>query len=115
MSGTGKTFSMLGPEQVVEVIKQGGEIKESVQEQYGIIPRAICDVFKYMNAAIEQEGAQFELYLNYFEIYKESLNDLLQPDRSLGDNLKFRDNKVFNAMTVPVTSPEDIFYNIQLG
>ena len=24
MSGTGKTFSMLGPEEVVEVIKRGG-------------------------------------------------------------------------------------------
>jgi hypothetical protein len=30
MSGTGKTFSMLGPEEVVEVIKKGGEISESV-------------------------------------------------------------------------------------
>ena len=31
MSGTGKTFSMLGPEEVVEVIKQGGEIGEKIQ------------------------------------------------------------------------------------
>ena len=77
MSGTGKTFSMLGPEEVVQVIKKGGEIHEDIQNLYGIIPRAIRDVFTYMNTAIEQEGAQFELFLNYFEIYKESLNDLL--------------------------------------
>jgi len=30
-----------------------------------------------MNTAIEQEGAQFQLGINYFEIYKESLNNLL--------------------------------------
>ncbi len=65
-----------------------------------------------MNTAIEQDGSQFELFLNYFEIYKESLNDLLQPDRQLSDNLKFVGNKILNAMTVPVTSPEDIFFNI---
>jgi hypothetical protein len=30
-----------------------------------------------MNKTIEEEGCQFELFLNYFEIYNESLNDLL--------------------------------------
>jgi hypothetical protein len=32
MSGTGKTYSMLGPESVVETIKAGGQIQEKVQE-----------------------------------------------------------------------------------
>lgn len=45
MSGTGKTYSMLGPEEVIEVIKKGGNISEEVQSQYGIIPRAIRDIF----------------------------------------------------------------------
>lgn len=45
MSGTGKTYSMLGPESVVELIKSGGEISENIQSQYGIIPRAIRDIF----------------------------------------------------------------------
>lgn len=56
MSGTGKTFSMLGPEEVVEVIKKGGEIEESIQQMYGIIPRAICDVFEFMHTAVERDG-----------------------------------------------------------
>lgn len=30
MSGTGKTYSMLGPESVIEVIKNGGDISEEV-------------------------------------------------------------------------------------
>ena len=31
MSGTGKTYSMLGPETVVDVIKSGKEIPDEVQ------------------------------------------------------------------------------------
>ena len=59
-----------------------------------------------MNTTIENEGAQFELTLNYFEIYKESLNDLLQTNKLISDNLKFSGNKILNSMTVAVNSPE---------
>ena len=68
---------MLGPEEVIQLIKSGGEISEDVQNMYGIIPRAIRDFFEFMNNAIDQEGAKFEIGMNYFEIYKESLNNLL--------------------------------------
>ena len=116
MSGTGKTFSMLGPEEVVEVIKRGGDIPEGIQSLYGIIPRAIRDVFTFMNKAIEQEQCQFELLINYFEIYKESLNDLLQTDKKLAENLKIVLNNgkcvIYNSKAVPVSSPEEIFYHI---
>jgi hypothetical protein len=41
---------MLGPEEVIEIIKNGGgEIPEEVQNMYGIIPRAIRDFFEYHN------------------------------------------------------------------
>lgn len=56
-SGSGKTFSMLGPEEVVEVIKNGDHISEEIQDLYGIIPRSIRDFFEYMNTAIDQDGA----------------------------------------------------------
>ena len=56
-SGSGKTFSMLGPEEVVEIIKSGEQIPKEVQELYGIIPRSIRDFFEYMNSQIEQEGS----------------------------------------------------------
>ena len=115
MSGTGKTYSMLGPEEVVEVIKKGRNISEEVQNQYGIIPRAIRDVFRCMNNSIESEGAQFELLMNYFEIYRESLNDLLQPNKAIATNLKIMGNKILNSYKVPVQSPEQIFYYIQQG
>lgn len=58
-SGSGKTFSMLGPEEVVEFIKSGEQISDDIQNLYGIIPRAIRDFFEFMNSAIEQDGAQF--------------------------------------------------------
>lgn len=37
-SGSGKTFTMLGPDSVVNAIKAGGEISDDVQEMYGLIP-----------------------------------------------------------------------------
>ena len=39
---------MLGPDEVGEAIKEGGSgsIPEEVQEMYGIIPRAIGDIFE---------------------------------------------------------------------
>ena len=97
---------MLGPEEVVEYIKSGERISEEVQNLYGIIPRTIRDIFEYMNLAIEQEGARFQLSLNYFEIYKESLNNLLGPKNSTSNNLKISNNKVLNAPPHPVESPE---------
>jgi hypothetical protein len=48
---------MLGPEEVVELIKSGTHVSEEMQTLFGIIPRAIRDFFEYMNTAIEQDGA----------------------------------------------------------
>ena len=106
---------MLGPETVIETIKNGGEIPDEVQAQYGIIPRAIRDIFEFMNYSIEREGAQFELMMNYFEIYKESLNDLLQPNKDIANNLKMMSSKVVNSYKVMIDSPETIFDHIKKG
>ena len=43
---------MLGPEEVVELIKSGQQISEEVQSMYGIIPRAIRDLFEYINYSL---------------------------------------------------------------
>ena len=104
-SGSGKTFSMLGPEEVVELIKKGDRISEDIQNLYGIIPRAIIDLFEYINNAVTQDKARFEVYMNYFEIYMESLNNLLSGSKSSSENLKIGGNKVLNANPVAVSSP----------
>lgn len=61
-SGSGKTFTMLGPDSVVDAIKNGNEgISLEVQRMYGVIPRAIGDIFEAINRLIDAEGAQIEL------------------------------------------------------
>lgn len=68
-----------------------------------------------MNYAIEKEGASFELMMNYYEIYKESLNDLLQPNKDVGNNLKMMGSKVVNSYKVMIDCPETIFDHIKKG
>ena len=115
-SGSGKTYTMLGPEQVIEQIQTGEAITEDIQQFYGVIPRAIHDFFEFINQEIENENAQFQIGMNYFEIYKESLNNLLGSDTQLNQNLKIIENsKVLNAEPTPVQTPEQIFAYIQRG
>jgi hypothetical protein len=54
--------------------------------------------------------------MNYFEIYMESLNDLLRGSQSTSENLTITaEGKVHNAERIAVTSPAEIFHNIKLG
>jgi hypothetical protein len=53
--------------------------------------------------------------LNYFEIYKESLNNLLGTSITSSENLKISNSQVLNANPVPVQTPEHIFQLIQMG
>ena len=123
-SGSGKTFTMLGPDMVVESItkgvESGGEVSDEVQGLYGIIPRAIFDIFSEINRMIEAHGAQVELKINYYEIYKEIFNDMLSPNPNMGKNLKLREMKngqvvVLGSEAVNVTSPDDIFELLTVG
>ena len=69
---------MLGPDSVVDAIKNGGDgIDLEVQRQYGIIPRCIGDIFQAINRLVEAEGSQVELSVQYLEIYNEKVKDLL--------------------------------------
>mmetsp|Transcript_24819 Transcript_24819/g.33230 ORF Transcript_24819/g.33230 Transcript_24819/m.33230 type:complete len:101 (-) Transcript_24819:3270-3572(-) len=73
-SGSGKTFTMLGPDSVVDAIKNGGEgISLEVQKMYGVIPRAIGDIFDAINRVVGSESAQIELSVQYLEIYNEKI------------------------------------------
>ena len=53
--------------------------------------------------------------MNYFEIYKESLNDLLQPNKDIACNLKMMGSKVVNSCKVMIDSPGTIVENIKQG
>ena len=53
---------MLGPDSVVEAIKDGSEgISIDVQRMYGVIPRAIGDIFNTINQVVAADNAQIEL------------------------------------------------------
>jgi len=65
-SGSGKTFSMYGNDIYDDEVK-------------GIIPRAIEDIFQFINDDLHKE-IKFELKFSLVEIYKENLHDLLNPE-----------------------------------
>ena len=55
-SGSGKTFSMLGPDDVVDAIKEDStNVSNHVQELYGIIPRAVFDIFTWINMEMTKD------------------------------------------------------------
>lgn len=84
---------MLGPDSVVDAIKNGGDgIDLEIQKMFGIIPRAIGDIFQAINRLVEAEGSQIELSVQYLEIYNEKVKDLLCTSAARGEqDLKLRE------------------------
>lgn len=81
-TGSGKTFSMTGPESVTESLKDSfSNITEDVQKLFGIIPRGCIDIFEGINNFI-QEGCQVKLTTSYVETYMEKVYDLLAKERT---------------------------------
>lgn len=68
---------------------------------YGIIPRAIKDFFEYRDYQMAAKGSIFDVRMNYFEIYLDSLSDLLSPNF---EKLKICNNTALNANPIPVNS-----------
>jgi kinesin family protein 5 len=68
-TGSGKTYTM------------EGEI--GCQENRGILPRMVSEIFDFMERS--EEHMQFMIQVQLLEIYNERIRDLLQPDK---DNLK---------------------------
>lgn len=65
-------------------------------------------------------NSQFEIRINYFEIYQESLNNLLATNPKAQSGLKIREQKngsvvVLNCEPIYATCPEDIFEILMVG
>ena len=121
-SGSGKTFTMLGPDSVVEAITNGGEgIPHEVQVMHGIIPTAIGDIFQAINRIVDAEGAQIELSVQYLEIYNEKVKDLLAKNVSGKEqDLKLREMPngamvVMGSEIKSVQTFDDIFMALMDG
>jgi len=98
MTGTGKTFTL-------------GSIHP---DAVGIIPRALGDIFDYVQA---DPAHAYTVTFSYLQIYCEQLQDLLCPDS--GDNLPIREGAagvyVPNLKQIEVTSLEDCLQLLQIG
>jgi kinesin family member 15 len=58
-SGSGKTYTMLGPDEVVTAIKSGEKIiPHEIRMMYGVIPRAITHMFELINRILETQKCE---------------------------------------------------------
>jgi len=117
-SGSGKTYTMLGPEDVTNCIINGVDsVSEEVQQLYGIIPRTTLTIFQLINDGIKK-GIKFSIKCSYLEVYNESINDLLMRPPHLG--LKIREYPnigmvVMGLEETYVSTPEEIFKLLAVG
>jgi hypothetical protein len=115
-SGSGKTFSMLGPEDVTDALsKDFNSVPESVTQLYGITPRAVIQMFETINSYVAQ-GSNCTLICSYIEIYNETIKCLL----SKKDNLKIREQpgmgmNVADKEIRVCRTPEEIFECVSLA
>ena len=109
-SGSGKTYSMLGPDSIFETLASSTE-----NELYGITPRAVYQIFNIFKD-FERSGTKWKLTLSYIEIYNEKVKCLL----SKKDGLKIREdpNEGFvipEKETIDCNSPLSVFEGINLA
>lgn len=72
MTGTGKTFSMLG--------KYNYGKQEDSNEDRGIIPRSLEKIFEHIDEDTEYD---YSISVGFIQIYMEMIQDLLDPENSL--------------------------------
>ena len=104
-TGSGKTYTMLGKDLESEMVK-GKPISETDTDDWGVIPRAIVDVFTCLNDSLgggevsaansggmgkEAHDMAAVVHCSYMQIYNNQLFDLLA-DPSRSNNLKIRES-----------------------
>ena len=109
-SGSGKTYSMLGPDIVLETLTTNND-----NELYGITPRAVYQIFDSLNE-FSRNGTNWKLTLSYIEIYNEKVKCLL----SGKNELKIREdpNEGFiipEKESIDCKNPKEIFEGIHLA
>ena len=100
-TGTGKTYTMEGFDS---------------NNQRGIIPRAIEQIFEHVSSNITPRK-RFLVRASYLQIYNECISDLLKPERT---NLSIREDKkrgvfVEGLSEWVVRSPEEIYGLMERG
>ena len=85
-------------------------------EQRGIIPRAVEDIFKYIQSC-DDEQTTFMVRASYLQIYNEVISDLLRGEKT---NLKIREDPkkgvfVQGISEWAVVKPEEIMELMKIG
>ncbi|KDO18663.1 hypothetical protein SPRG_16020 [Saprolegnia parasitica CBS 223.65] len=106
-TGSGKTHTMSG----------GAAYSTKIDEGHGVIPRAVCHVFRCMQEL--KHVKEFLLRVEYLEIYNEELRDLLHPETS-SKQLSIREDAnghivVAGAQSRAVQTPEDVMRLLSMG
>ncbi|NWY04220.1 KIF27 protein, partial [Nothoprocta ornata] len=84
-TGSGKTYTI-----------GGGHIASIAEDEKGIIPRAIQELFQHIS---ENHSIDFNVKVSYIEVYKEELRDLLELETSVKD-LHIREDEKGNTVIV---------------
>ena len=77
-SGSGKTFSMIGPDSVFECLTNAN----TKNDLYGITPRAVYQIYDQLKE-FSRNGSNWKLCLSYIEIYNEKVKCLLSGKEGL--------------------------------
>ncbi|NXV21923.1 KIF27 protein, partial [Cepphus grylle] len=84
-TGSGKTYTI-----------GGGHIASVAEDEKGIIPRAIQELFQHIS---ENRNVDFHVKVSYIEVYKEELRDLLELETSVKE-LHIREDEKGNTVIV---------------
>eukprot|EP00079_Xenopus_tropicalis_P020029 XP_012810483.1 PREDICTED: kinesin-like protein KIF27 isoform X1 [Xenopus tropicalis] len=84
-TGSGKTYTI-----------GGGNVASVADEEKGIIPRAIQELFQCI---AERHNVEFSVRVSYIEVYKEELLDLLELETNMKD-LHIREDEKGNTVIV---------------
>ncbi|KAF1411461.1 Kinesin-like protein KIF27, partial [Spheniscus humboldti] len=84
-TGSGKTYTI-----------GGGHIASVAENEKGIIPRAIQELFQHIS---ENRNIDFHVKVSYIEVYKEELRDLLELETSVKE-LHIREDEKGNTVIV---------------
>ena len=109
-SGSGKTYSMLGPDSVFADLGTSSE-----NELYGITPRAIYQIFNILTE-YSRNGTNWKLCLSYIELYNEKIKCLLSGKEGLkiredpNEGFVIPDKEMYDCKT-----PKDIFEGIDIA
>ncbi|KAM4708217.1 kinesin-like protein KIF27 [Discoglossus pictus] len=104
-TGSGKTYTI-----------GGGHVASVADEEKGIIPRAIHELFQSIS---ENHNIDFSVKVSYIEVYKEELRDLLELETNVKD-LHIREDEKGNTVIIgakecQVESADEIMSLLESG